>query len=105
MFSALAFAVLVRTGVYPPELKSVNLDTDWTYRRFLPKVFVGIRNVVSRLWQINSNFWLRGLSGTITRLYRSHGPEGRMAQVWPTGSMVLWIAILLGVTLIVNFVS
>lgn len=105
MFSALAFAVLVRTGVYPPELKSVNLDTDWTYRRFLPKVIVGIRNVVSRLWQINSNFWLRGLSGTITRLYRSHGPEGRMAQVWPTGSMVLWIAILLGVTLIVNFVS
>lgn len=105
MFSALAFAVLVRTGVYPPELKSVNLDTDWTYRRFLPSVIVRVRNVVSRLWQINSNFWLRGLSGTISRLYRSHGPEGRMAQVWPTGSMVLWIAILLGVTLIVNFVS
>lgn len=105
MFSALAFAVLVRTGVYPPELKSVNLDTDWTYRRFLPKVIVSIRSIVSRLWQINSQFWLRGISGTISRLYRSHGPEGRMAQVWPTGSMVLWIAILLGVTLIVNFVS
>lgn len=105
MFSALAFAVLVRTGVYPPELKSVNLDTDWTYRRFLPKVIVSIRNVVSRLWQINSDFWLRWINSTISRLYRSHGPEGRTAQVWPTGSMVLWIAILLGVTLIVNFVS
>jgi multicomponent Na+:H+ antiporter subunit D len=41
----------------------------------------------------------------ISALYRSHGPEGRIATVWPTGSMVLWIAILLGVTLIVNFVS
>ena len=34
MFSALAFSVLMWYGVYPPELRSVNLDTDWFYRRF-----------------------------------------------------------------------
>ena len=39
-FSALAFTVLMRTGIYPPELKSVNLDADWLYRRFLPRVMV-----------------------------------------------------------------
>jgi multicomponent Na+:H+ antiporter subunit D len=33
VFSALAFAVLMRTGIYPPELRSVNLDFDWLYRR------------------------------------------------------------------------
>ncbi len=38
VFSALAFAVLMRTGIYPPELKSVNLDSDWTYRRLAPAV-------------------------------------------------------------------
>ena len=32
-FSALAFATLMRTGLYPPELRSVNLDADWFYRR------------------------------------------------------------------------
>ena len=37
LFSALAFAVLQRTGLYPPELRAINLDTDWLYRR-LPKL-------------------------------------------------------------------
>ena len=33
LFSALAFAWLIRSGTYPPELRSVNLDVDWIYRR------------------------------------------------------------------------
>ncbi len=37
VFSALAFAVLKRTGIYPPELRAINLDSDWLYRR-LPKL-------------------------------------------------------------------
>jgi multicomponent Na+:H+ antiporter subunit D len=28
-FSALAFSLLMRTGIYPPELRSINLDSDW----------------------------------------------------------------------------
>ena len=31
--SALAFTLLMRTGIYPPELRSTNLDFDWFYRR------------------------------------------------------------------------
>ena len=38
MFSALAFTVLMVKGIYPPELRSVNLDTDWIYRRLLPRI-------------------------------------------------------------------
>src|SRR5690606_33676632 len=34
LFSALAFAWLKLAGIYPPELRSVNLDADWIYRRF-----------------------------------------------------------------------
>jgi len=33
-FTALAFVILKRTRLYPEEIKSVNLDTDWFYRRF-----------------------------------------------------------------------
>jgi multicomponent Na+:H+ antiporter subunit D len=33
VFSALAFSWLMRNGIYPPEIRSVNLDTDWLYRR------------------------------------------------------------------------
>ncbi len=32
-FSALAFTVLMLTKVYPPELRSVNIDFDWVYRK------------------------------------------------------------------------
>jgi len=36
LFSALAFVWLQLTRVYPPELRSVNLDVDALYRRLLP---------------------------------------------------------------------
>lgn len=34
MFGALAFTVLVLSGFYPPEMRAVNLDTDWFLRMF-----------------------------------------------------------------------
>lgn len=35
-FSALAFVWLQKNGLYPPELRSVNIDAEWIYRRSLP---------------------------------------------------------------------
>ncbi|MBD3587402.1 Na(+)/H(+) antiporter subunit D [Salinimonas sp. HHU 13199] len=35
-FSALAFVWLNKQGLYPPELRSVNIDVEWFYRRLLP---------------------------------------------------------------------
>lgn len=32
-FSALAFTLLMLSGIYPPEIRSVNLDADWFYRK------------------------------------------------------------------------
>jgi multicomponent Na+:H+ antiporter subunit D len=32
-----------------------------------------------------------------------YGPEGTLARAWPTGSMVLWVAILLGASLILYY--
>lgn len=32
-FSALAFTLLMLSGLYPPEIRCVNLDTDWFYRK------------------------------------------------------------------------
>lgn len=105
MFALLAFAVLMRTHIRPPEIRAVNLDTDWTYRRLFPQIIGAVYAVVSSLWAAQGAFWARGINGMIARLYHSHGPEGQIAKVWPTGAMVIWIAILLGVTLIINFSS
>jgi len=51
LFSALAFAFLIRTGIYPPELRSVNLDVDWVYRRVAP---AAVRFIVVQLAHIQS---------------------------------------------------
>ena len=104
-FSALAFTVLMRTGIYPPELKSVNLDSDWTYRRMLPMLFAQLSRPLGALWHGLGDLQRRWVSGVITRLYHTYGPQGRTSQFWPTGAMVMWIAVLLGVTLVVNYVS
>ncbi len=103
-FSALAFTVLMRTGIYPPELKSVNLDFDWTYRKLMPRILGFVGGYISRIWQVLSYLFKEKLNRLVFGLYRSHGPEGRMARVWPTGAMVLWIAIILTATMIVNFI-
>lgn len=103
LFALLAFCVLMKTGIHPPEIRAINIDTDWTYRRLLPRVIASSRTALSTIWAANTGFWMRRMNNIINGLYRSHGPEGRIASVWPTGSMVLWIAILLGATLLVNF--
>ena len=95
MFSALAFTFLMRTGLYPPELRSTNLDFDWFYRKLLP---AGVRwvMVLGRQYQPHlSARRQRRLEAFFNVLYKHHGPEGRLARTWPTGSMVLWVAILL----------
>ena len=99
-FSALAFTWLIRRGIYPPELHSVNLDSDWLYRK--PGAWLAHQ----ALHSVESGE--KGLFITIrklsfmagARLHRHHGPKGLLARTWPTGSMVLWVAFLLGVYLI-----
>ena len=105
MFSALAFGVLMRTGIYPPELKSTNLDTDWFYRKFLVSLIKWIRKRVKLIFFMGSLLVTIILQKSIKRLYSWYGPEGHVARVWPTGSMVIWIAILLAATLIVSFLK
>ncbi len=105
LFALLAFGVLMRTGIHPPEVRAINLDTDWTYRWLLPRIIRKVAAVVSGVWTGTLGFLSRRVGDIIAGLYHSHGPEGRMASVWPTGSMVIWISVLLGATLIVSFFS
>jgi multicomponent Na+:H+ antiporter subunit D len=103
VFSALAFAVLMRTGIYPPELRSVNLDFDWFYRRFGVRLSSALVNASSMLAVGLARKFEHFLKGTFVRVYRHHGPEGVLARSWPTGSMVLWVAILLASYLVVYY--
>lgn len=104
MFSALAFAVLMRFKIYPPELKSVNLDFDITYRKWLPAIYRGMINLTRDGWQSILEDLRSGVHRVVAYMFRHHGPEGILARTWPTGSMALWVAVLLGGILLLYYV-
>lgn len=103
LFAALAFTVLMRRGLYPSELNSTNLDTDWIYRRGLYSLVRSAYLASDRAWQAATNLITRNAVAFVRRLYRHHGPEGILARTWPTGSMAFWATVLLGAYLLIYY--
>jgi multicomponent Na+:H+ antiporter subunit D len=102
-FATLGVVFLHRSGRYPAEIPSVNLDFEWVYRRLIPGLYRGLKRILVLVGDFIGS-WLRYWSGGVMAgLNRTHGPEGTLARTWPTGSMVLWVAVLLAVYLVVDF--
>ncbi|MGY8937222.1 MAG: Na(+)/H(+) antiporter subunit D [Alphaproteobacteria bacterium] len=103
-FAALAFAVLMRTGLYPPELRSTNLDTDWVYRRLAPNL---IRSFVKGLGELRDELarWTQmGVGFILDRAFQYYGPNSWLARTWPIGGSALCVLTLLGGYLIIYFI-
>jgi multicomponent Na+:H+ antiporter subunit D len=101
LFSGLAFFVML------PWLKrttTITLDFDWLYRVALPAIISRIGNFVAQPLARSNRRIMRMLELALSRLYRHHGPQGILARTWPTGSMVLWVAILLASYLVMYYV-
>ncbi|NIR61735.1 MAG: Na(+)/H(+) antiporter subunit D, partial [Gammaproteobacteria bacterium] len=91
------------TWLYPPELTSINIDAEWAYRRALPRIGrLGARAADATL-AAGTAALARPLRPVAAGLMRHHGPQGTLARTWPTGSMVLWVAILLAVFLVAYY--
>jgi multicomponent Na+:H+ antiporter subunit D len=100
VFSALAFAVLVRSGIYPPELRAINLDFDWFYRgpavrlaRWLTDLNARVRERASRLVQ-------HATRSSVQRLALAGGPGGVFERSSASGRMALWVMVMLLVYLV-----
>jgi len=93
LFAGLAFFVML------PMMKrtlTISLDFDWFYRKLLPVISQQTINSVSSFANMLTNVAHNLLqavcnSSQIKNLSRYH-----LAESWPTGSMVLWIGIILG---------
>ena len=103
IFSALAFTVLMRTGIYPPELRSTNLDFDWFYRRLGYRVAMAFGRLAEHGWSELVDATMRGTRGAVAGIRRHHGPDGVLMRDWPTGSMAFWTAIMLATYLILSY--
>ena len=102
-FALLAFVVLMRTGIHPPEIRAVNLDVDWIYRRLIPTLY----NII-HVKAVNAILLLEVVANTLVQvviksLYRLHGPETGVSRMRGVGAMVMWVAILLGIALTASY--
>lgn len=97
LFAGLAFFVTL------PLMKrtlTISLDIDFFYRKLGPILwnsFVHLLVVLNGLFQS----LVVDQGKRVPQLWiRYHGPDGPLARTWPTGSMLLWVAVMLVVILI-----
>jgi len=103
LFSALAFSVLMRTGIYPPEMRLVNLDSDWLYRRAAPAFLETVAAAGTAAGREMRALLAGPWRGTRAWIERHHGPGGLLARTWTTGGMALWMALFLAGYLLVFY--
>ena len=103
VFSAAAFTWLKISGIYPPELHATNIDVEWFYRRLAPRAARRVGWLVSRTGDAATRALRGGNKALMRSVFRHYGPEGTLARTWPTGSMVLWVAVLLAASLVLYY--
>ncbi len=101
LFSGLAFFVLLPLLKRTP---TVSLDVDWIYRRLLPAIAAWIRDAAADPVGRAGRRITATFEAVLSKIYRHHGPEGVLARTWPTGSMVMWVAILLACYLVLYYI-
>ena len=104
LFSAVAFVFLQKTGLYPPELRSTNVDSEWVYRKALPRVMQNLGGVLGRA-DAAFRATTRELLDWLVRETRDHHSPttGLLGEPWPVGTAALWAAILLIISLAMAF--
>lgn len=105
VLATFAFVLLKRFGVYPPEKPGTILDTDWLYR----KIGFGMAQWAGTVWgkvgpAMTAVFF--GLTGqAYDRIEAAFSPRGELARGGLTGAMAVWTAALLGLVLLLAFIT
>jgi len=102
LFAVAGFVFLYRRGLYPVEMPAINLDSDWTYRWLLPRMWWRGTQVATRMRQ-RALPLREHIQGGLAFAARPLQLRGWLATAWSTGAMVWWVALLLGVYLVLAF--
>ncbi len=100
LFTGVGFFVLLKHVGGEPK---ISVDTDWVYRKAMPAVAGTLHRVGGGAWQTTLGALMRKLTALVATVSAHHGPQGILARTWPTGSMVLWVAILLAASLLIYY--
>ncbi|MCC5867325.1 MAG: Na(+)/H(+) antiporter subunit D [Gammaproteobacteria bacterium] len=100
LFTGVGFFVLLKHVGGEPK---ISLDTDWVYRKAMPAMAGAVHRVGGGVWRASLGALVRKLTRIVATVSAHHGPQGILARTWPTGSMVLWVAILLAASLLIYY--
>jgi multicomponent Na+:H+ antiporter subunit D len=100
VFGALGFITLVKWGVYPDEKRAVHVDAEVLYRKLGPWLVRSVGSVVGRADAYVRSAVLELVESVLRASDRAHGQVGPLARSWPSGSMILWVALLLAAYLL-----
>jgi multicomponent Na+:H+ antiporter subunit D len=104
-FAGLAFVVLLRFNLYPPAVRSTNLEFDWVFR--VPLKWMAERLAAGVAVSSDELAHLRQLAGRemVAQLYVVLGPQGHLARTWTIGFSVLLMTVVLAAGLMFNFLD
>jgi multicomponent Na+:H+ antiporter subunit D len=100
LFSGLAFAWLKVVGIYPAELRSVNLDADWLYRK-VGALAAAAGQQADRLGRFVAHGRIAALAATA----KLATPYGRVRQPLGAGAAAFWAGALLAGYLLLYYVG
>ena len=102
-FSALAFALAVRFGLYPAERPATHFDIDWLFRVPVWMALRGLAAAARDGWAAFDR-GVRNRTWHLTQaLSKHHGPSGELARTRPSGSMAFWMTVMLLTFLVFSF--
>ena len=87
-FSALAFTWLKLKHIYPPELRSTNLDVDWTFRKMAPAVIDWGVGIGRRIALPLKDGVTQGFNMVTNFAHKWHGEHSRLGGVQTVGTTI-----------------
>lgn len=105
VFALLAFALLMRGGLYPAEFRATNLDIDWLYRRALPVLAGWLGRAIDAVWSATVEAGRDMVQAATDGAASNFGPHGLIGRTVRVGNGVAWVTALLLVTLLVGYAA
>ena len=103
MFAALAFTVLKLTKIYPSDIRGINLDTDWVYRKGLMTLIIYSNRYLNTGYRVVCDGAVGIISEVINSAKQLGNNDGILSRTPALGSSIAWISGLLLLVLLLRF--
>ena len=100
-----AFVMLKRLGWYPAEKPGVVLDTDWVYRKAGYGLFTWAGTIWQKAGPAMTAVFFKLTGRAYDRIEDTFSPRGELARGRLGSAMAIWTAILLGLVLLLAFIT